>query len=263
MNAEEVKYFLRLRYSKTWVLYEEFRPFTGFAGNVNQIDAIAIGLYEKNAKIISFEIKTDRGDFLKDVSQFMHKHRFALEISNEFYYVCPWGLIDKSELPDIAGLLYVNKAHKLQTKKVPMLRTKDDIPLCYVQAILQNSTKRIDYTKIPVQYLGRNWTQKDFMGEINKKIEEKLKQRFEWEIKEQVKKRLKEEDAFCLKFETLMEKAGLAYSYREDPDEAYLRLGEMVGKNLEMNRVKEDIKYAVSALEKALVDYKKKQAKDE
>ena len=169
MNADDIKCFLRLKYSQTWALYEEFRPFTGFDGNVNQIDAIAVGLYAKNEKIIAFEIKTERGDFLKDVSQFMHKHRFALEISNEFYYVCPWGLIDKTELPDIAGLLYVNKAHKIQVKKVSALRTKGDLPLRYVQAILQNSRKRINYAEIPVQYLGRNWTQRTFRKRFQSK----------------------------------------------------------------------------------------------
>ena len=256
MNANDIQYFLRLKYSKTWVLYEEFRPFTGFAGNVNQIDAIAVGLYEKNAKIIAFEIKVDRHDFLMDVSQFMHKHRFALEISNEFYYVCPWGLIDKTELPDIAGLLYVNKAHKLQIKKVAALRTKADLPIYYVQAILQNSKKRVDYTEIPVQYLGRNWTQKDFMEEVSKKVEQELKRRFEWEIKEQVKKRLKEESAYCLKLETLFEKAGLTYAYMRNPEEAYSLLGNMVTKNLGLKRIKEEIQDAINSLDRAIVRIK-------
>lgn len=239
MTADDIRYFLRLKYSKTWAFYEEFRPFTGFAGNVNQIDAVALGLYEKNKKIVAFEIKVDRADFLKDVSMFNHKHRFALEISNEFYYVCPWDLIDKSEVPDIAGLLYINKGHKIQNKKVAKLRVKDDLPLCFVQAFLQNSKKRVNYADIPVQYLGRNWTQKDFIEEIDKRVEKASKLHFDWKIKEEVNEKLKEKDAIYIKLLCILREANLEYLYEKDSEEAISRLIKKVKTNHNIKRIEE------------------------
>ena len=38
MDADNIKYFLRLRYSREWAFYEEFRPFTGYEGVVDEID---------------------------------------------------------------------------------------------------------------------------------------------------------------------------------------------------------------------------------
>ena len=248
MNADDIKYFLRLKYSRTWAFYEELRPFTGFAGSVNQIDGLAVGLYEKNEKIITFEIKVDRGDFLQDVSRFMHKHRFALDISNEFYYVCPWNLIDKSEVPDISGLMYINKGHKIQVKKMAQVRVKKDISFHYLQALLQNSKRRINYTDIPVTYLGRNWTQKDFMEEIDKKVQGKIEGSFKYDVEKQVSKRLKEEDAYCLRFKSILQIAGIPWMYKDKPDEALERLKTMLENGKEVEAIRHKAEMVIKSL---------------
>jgi hypothetical protein len=55
-------------------------------------------------KIIGYEIKLSRSDFLND-----KKWPRYLSYCNEFYFVCADGIADKRELPDEVGLLTVSK----------------------------------------------------------------------------------------------------------------------------------------------------------
>jgi hypothetical protein len=59
------------------------------------------------------EIKITRSDFLQD-----DKWQKYLEDCHQFYFVCPWGLIDPSEVPQEAGLMWVAKTGtRLYTKR--------------------------------------------------------------------------------------------------------------------------------------------------
>lgn len=63
--------------------------------------------------ITIYEVKVSRGDFLQD-----NKWKLYFQYCNEFYFVVPKGLIDKSELPDNVGLIYYNpETKKLLTKQ--------------------------------------------------------------------------------------------------------------------------------------------------
>ena len=68
------------------------------------------------SRTIGYEIKVSRSDFLND-----NKWPKYLPFCNEFYFVCPADLIDKTELPPQVGLIYVTKnCKKLRTiKKAP------------------------------------------------------------------------------------------------------------------------------------------------
>jgi len=70
-----------------------------------------------------YEIKVSRSDFLQD-----DKWRGYLPYCNQFYFVCPPGVIDKSEIPPEAGLLVTttNGARLLTKKKAPYYER--DIP---------------------------------------------------------------------------------------------------------------------------------------
>jgi hypothetical protein len=62
---------------------------------------------------IAFEIKVSRSDFLKD-----SKWPGYLPFCNEFYFVCPYGLIQNAEVPADAGLVMTSKhGTNLYTKK--------------------------------------------------------------------------------------------------------------------------------------------------
>lgn len=215
MTAKDIKGFLAERYSKTHAFFMEFRPFTGYAGNVNQIDAVAVGLYDKDDRIIAFEIKVNRGDFVSDVSQFSHKHKFALEFSHEFYYVSPWGLIDKSEVPEVAGLMYVNKGNRISKKKQAMRRNYDSVPLHYFQAFARNFGTKLENALVPIKYLGKEWTQDDFKKEIEA---EHKRFRSYWvnkEVEDKVEEKLSEESFYISVFEELRKDAGFVYRDRE------------------------------------------------
>lgn len=69
-----------------------------------------------------YEIKVDRNDFLRD-----NKWHSYLAYCNCFYFVCPWKLIDPSEVSDDIGLMYASKnASRLYTKKKAPYR---DVPI--------------------------------------------------------------------------------------------------------------------------------------
>jgi DNA repair protein MmcB-like len=82
-------------------------------------------------RTIGFEIKVSRSDFLND-----HKWGKYLDYCSEFYFVCPWGLIDKAELPEEAGLIYCTKnlTRTMIKKKAPARQV--DIPESIFRYIL-------------------------------------------------------------------------------------------------------------------------------
>lgn len=60
---------------------------------------------------ICYEIKHSHNDFMSDVKQ-PNKRASYLEISPQLYYVCPCGVIKPEELPQEAGLIYMdNNGH--------------------------------------------------------------------------------------------------------------------------------------------------------
>jgi len=189
LSAQDIKKYLAEKYSpsKGFAYFPEFRTLTGYA-NARFIDAVAVGLWSKNNGIWAFEIKINRGDFIQDVSQFQHKHADALEISHRFYYVCPWGLIDKNEVPDVAGLIWVNKAMSFVIKKQAQLRVKQEIPMSHFLAFAQKFGSTIEHSKIPVKYLGKEISQDDFL-EI---VEEKKRGDFDFEVKIKARDLIKE-----------------------------------------------------------------------
>ena len=142
----------------------------------------------KNYKILAFEIKVERSDFLRDVEVFSKKHKYALEISHEFYYVCPWNLIDRSEIPEIAGLMYVDKSFTIKKKKPAVLREMKSIEFCFFQAFAKEFGNTIDHTKIPIKFLGKEITQEDF----NLLLEERKGADWKQDVKDRAKEILRE-----------------------------------------------------------------------
>jgi hypothetical protein len=77
------------------------------------LDAIAIKKSWAHPCIRGFEVKVSRSDFLRDAKWYTY-----FPYVNEFYMVCPKGMIDRTELPDNCGLLYYSEnARRVLTKK--------------------------------------------------------------------------------------------------------------------------------------------------
>lgn len=170
MTAEEIEAILADKYKgRGWALFFQYMPMTSFESTLNKIDLVAVGLWHQHDKIIAFEIKVQRSDFLKDLKNYKKKHQYARRISDEFFYVCPWGLIEKEEVPIDAGLMYVNKGNKIKIMKPARVRVIQSIPFQLFQGFAREFGNKVDHTKIPIKYMGKDLTQDDIMVIVEKK----------------------------------------------------------------------------------------------
>lgn len=98
-------------------------------------------LYEADVLSISgtglsyeFEIKVSKADFKKDFTKtkkhsslrtrgLNHQNQNTLYIPSYFFYVCPENLIDVSEIPEYAGLIYCTENGLKEIKNAPRLHT--------------------------------------------------------------------------------------------------------------------------------------------
>lgn len=113
ITASTIKTLLRLRHSEplgAWAFFDEFIPGTGTAPSASsRIDGWAINVWPSGGFVtIAYEIKISRGDFLRELKD-PRKRDWALTFSDEFYFVAPYGLIDRAELPADCGLVEVSK----------------------------------------------------------------------------------------------------------------------------------------------------------
>jgi len=92
-----------------WPKLTEIGPY----GEPFRFDAITIQRSKRIVKI--FEIKTSRSDFLRD-----NKWQNYLDYCNYFAFVVPEGLIDKSELPENVGLVYISEDQDKSKWKLPL-----------------------------------------------------------------------------------------------------------------------------------------------
>lgn len=128
-----IKALRRRHPEKEWAFFEELKAGTGWSnarwgvegkveGNPEQrFDAWAINLYpSKQFLRIAYEIKVSRSDFLREIKH-PEKRTQALQLSNQFYFVAPVGLIKPSELPPEAGLIEVKDEWESRMKvRAPM-----------------------------------------------------------------------------------------------------------------------------------------------
>lgn len=81
--------------------------------NCQRLDAWVMNKSWSNPLVTGYEVKVSRGDFNQD-----NKWRGYLDYCNEFYFVCPVGLIKPDEISKEAGLRYVYaNSKKIMTKK--------------------------------------------------------------------------------------------------------------------------------------------------
>ena len=107
--SESMKQAIRDRHRYSGgLLFFELRSNTGYAcGEPQRIDAFH--MHEVPSKLLmrtAYEIKVSRADFLSEIRKPV-KRRFALRVSNRFYFVAPSGLISVEEVPQECGLLEV------------------------------------------------------------------------------------------------------------------------------------------------------------
>lgn len=257
MDAHFIKQLLAYKYqlSKGWAFFEEFFF----------IDAVAVGTQGRNQEIIAFEIKTSRGDFLKDIKVFMTKQSKALEISHKFYYICPWGLIEKHEVPDIAGIQYVDSGNHIRIKKIATLRIKKSIPMSTFQAFAMNFGSVFKATDIPIKFLGKELSQEAFQ----ELVDEGTRKKRDYEIERGIERGLKEfertkseRDAFVSKLRRIL---WIEADNEDFYEEAlrYCELGHMFCKRYPLKDTIQQLKEHLDKVESLIQENKQLELKKE
>lgn len=75
-----------------------------------KMDALAIKISWTNFKIVGYEVKVSRSDFLRD-----DKWRSYLPMCNELYFAVAPGIVDVSEIPEQCGLVQLTAKGGLRT----------------------------------------------------------------------------------------------------------------------------------------------------
>lgn len=121
------------------------------------MDGVAILKSWVKYKIIGFEVKVSRWDFLQDT-----KRHSYLNYVHEFYFVVPEWLVSKHEIPEWIGLMYVMPDGSMKIVKRPKYMIKD-IPTDFFKYIIFSKLNN-DYTYQP-EPMSR--------GEIRKYLDDK------------------------------------------------------------------------------------------
>lgn len=127
MTAKDIIDKLRVKHSKD-VFVEECETGPSYGG-YSRFDAWAMNRSWANHCCTGYEIKVSRGDFMND-----NKTQNYLPFCHELYFVCPWKMIDPSEVPDYAGLMWAapNSSRVIRKKKAPKRVDVDPIIFIYV-----------------------------------------------------------------------------------------------------------------------------------
>lgn len=113
ITAQEVLAALRSKHSED-VFVDECKdgPTQGVSEHF-KLDAWVMNRSWANPVVTGYEIKVSRSDFVRD-----EKWRAYLPLCNQFYFVCPRGLIMPNELSPEAGLYYLsNTGNRLLVQK--------------------------------------------------------------------------------------------------------------------------------------------------
>lgn len=65
---------------------------------------------------VLIEVKVSRGDFLRDKKKPFRKYT-DMGMGENKYYLCPEGLITEEDLPELWGLLWIDKKGKISIQK--------------------------------------------------------------------------------------------------------------------------------------------------
>lgn len=72
---------------------------------------------------IAYEVKVSRSDFSHEIAR-PEKRQQALDLSSEFYFACPEGLIREHEVPNECGLVYVGARRPVVVRRAPTRETR-------------------------------------------------------------------------------------------------------------------------------------------
>jgi hypothetical protein len=157
MNSSQIKKLLAIKHSG--VVGIEECPMGQGSG---YFDFWAMDKSWAHPLITGYEIKVSRGDFIGD-----NKFPKYLKFCNQFYFVCPWGMIKESEVPQDCGLMYVARTGTKLIKKVKApYRQVDEAKLNRLfKAVLMNRVKIVSSTYHSYQSISRQQMIEEFINQ--------------------------------------------------------------------------------------------------
>lgn len=124
-----------------------------------RIDALVISCHERTAR--GFEIKVDRADFLRD-KKWQTYSRFCSSLA----VACPEGLIQKGEIPDPFGLLWVTPLGYVHwEKRAKNIQSRDSLAWTWryleilekeIPRLVARSTEQVQYEKHELSLKAQN-----------------------------------------------------------------------------------------------------------
>lgn len=171
ITASQIKDLLAERHSKD-IFVTECHNGTTYA-ELFIFDAFAMEKSYANPRMIVYEIKVSRSDFMHD-----RKVEKYLDYCNEIYFVTPPNLILKTELPDGFGLIETSTHAKKLITRVKARYRKVEFPVSVFQYILFSRTKIVSsYNPKSQSDYFREWVDsKDKRLELNLRIKQKIRQ---------------------------------------------------------------------------------------
>lgn len=133
---------------------------------------------DHNTLVYDYEIKVSRSDFLGD-----DKWHQYLPLCNEFYWVCPWGLIQPNEVGEGAGLMWLTNTGSRVIRKVKAVYRDVEIPENVWRYVLMCRSKIVPPTQINAPDMGRaywerwlekRWIDHDFGQRVGRAIREQV-----------------------------------------------------------------------------------------
>jgi len=134
MTSDEILKVIKRHHSKDIVVPECKTGPTWYNNNLLRLDAWVMERSWINLNMIGYEIKISRGDFKAD-----KKWKKYLLYCNQFYFICPWGMIKPEEIDNNdVGLCWISKnRHRMYFKK--QSRRRDiEIPISLLLHIIIN-----------------------------------------------------------------------------------------------------------------------------
>lgn len=157
MTAHDIVDLLAAKHRED-VFVPECKGGPSYKGPMVRMDAWAMKRSWANPLAVVYEVKVSRSDFLAD-----EKWPAYLPLCNEFYFVCPSGLIKPSEVPEVAGLMYVAKSGGRLWRKKKAVYRQLDIPDELYRYILQSRVQIVKpgenshYSAPPKKEYWRRW----------------------------------------------------------------------------------------------------------
>ncbi|OHE41494.1 MAG: hypothetical protein A2Y16_05490 [Tenericutes bacterium GWF2_57_13] len=155
VTSREIDIALAKRFTGDYLYLSQCKngPSGVIAGELLIFDGLALAKSWAHPNVIGFEIKVSRGDFQRD-----NKYGRYMPYCNEFYFVVPTDLIDRSELENDIGLIYYNPKTKSTMIKKKAVHRQVELNPKLLMYIIMN---RVDSDHIPfysskAQYF-RDW----------------------------------------------------------------------------------------------------------